>query len=161
MHPVVRTVLQRLGLGLVTLFVVSIIIFTTVEMLPGDFARAILGQSATPATVAAFEKEVGLDRPPIQRYFEWLGGVLEGDFGNSFSALGALGGGSKRTVMSLVGPRLKNTLFLAGLTAIIAVPLALVLGMLAALYRNSLFDRVVNLVSLTSVSVPEFFIAYI
>jgi peptide/nickel transport system permease protein len=160
-NPLLRTVLQRFGLGLVTLFVVSIIIFTTVEMLPGDFARAILGQSATPATVATFEKEVGLDRPPIQRYFEWLGGVLEGDFGNSFSALGALGGGSKRTVMSLVGPRLKNTLFLAGLTAIIAVPLSLALGMLAALYRNSLFDRIVNLVTLTSISVPEFFVAYI
>jgi len=160
-NPLLKTVLQRLGLGLVTLFVVSVIIFTTVEMLPGDFARAILGQSATPETVAAFERDVGLDRPPVQRYFEWLGGVAHGDFGLSFSSLGALGGGAKRTVMSLVAPRLKNTLFLAGMTAIIAVPLALALGMLAALYRNSWFDRVVNLVSLTSVSVPEFFIAYI
>src|SRR6185503_9298592 len=103
----------------------------------------------------------GLNRPPVQRYFEWLGGVLQGDFGDSFSSLGALGGGSKRTVMSLVGPRLKNTLFLAGFAAIIAVPLSLVLGMLAALYRNSLFDRIVNIVTLTSISVPEFFVAYI
>ena len=161
MNPLLRTVLQRFGLGIVTLFVVSVIIFTTVEMLPGDFARAILGQSATPETVAAFERDVGLNRPPVQRYFEWLGGVLQGDFGDSFSSLGALGGGSKCTVMSLVGPRLKNTLFLAGFAAIIAVPLSLTLGMLAALYRNSLFDRAINLVTLTSISVPEFFVAYI
>lgn len=67
MHPVVLTVLQRLGLGLVTLFFVSIIIFSAVEMLPGDFARAILGQSATPETVAAFQREIGLDRPPVVR----------------------------------------------------------------------------------------------
>ncbi|HXV26122.1 MAG TPA: ABC transporter permease [Alphaproteobacteria bacterium] len=161
MNPLLRTVLQRLGLGLLTLFVVSVIIFATIEMLPGDFAKAMLGQAATPETVAAFQREVGLDRPPVQRYFVWLAGVVQGDFGLSFSSLGALGGGQKRTVVSLIGPRLENTLFLAGLTAIIAVPLSLALGMLAALYRNSIFDRAVNLVTLTSISVPEFFVAYI
>ena len=161
MSPVLRTVLQRLGLGVLTLFVVSIIIFATIEMLPGDFAKAILGQSATPETVAAFQREIGLDRPPVERYVEWFVGVLQGDFGNSFSSVGALGGGHERTVVSLIAPRLANTLFLATLTASIAVPLALVLGMLAALYRNSLFDRTVNFVTLTSISVPEFFVAYI
>jgi peptide/nickel transport system permease protein len=160
-NAVLRTVLQRLGLGLVTLFVVSIIIFTAIEMLPGDFAKAILGQSATPETVAAFEKQIGLDRPPVERYLEWIGGVLKGDFGISFASAGALGGGSQRTVMQVIGPRLQNTLFLAILTALIAVPLALGLGMLAALYRNSIFDRLVNLLTLTSISVPEFFVAYI
>ena len=84
MHPVVRTVLQRLGLGLVTLFVVSVIIFSAVEMLPGDFAKAILGQSATPETVAAFQREIGLDRPPVVRYVEWIGGIVHGDFGESY-----------------------------------------------------------------------------
>ena len=161
MSPVLRTVLQRLGLGVLTLFVVSIIIFATIEMLPGDFAKAILGQSATPETVAAFQREIGLDRPPVERYVEWFVGVLRGNFGNSFSSVGALGGGHERTVVSLIAPRLANTLFLATLTASIAVPLALVLGMLAALYRNSLFDRTVNFVTLTSISVPEFFVAYI
>ena len=78
MNPVLRTVLQRLGLGIATLFVVSIIISLAIEMLPGDFARAILGQSATPETVAAFQKEVGLDRSPVVRYFDWIGGVLQG-----------------------------------------------------------------------------------
>ena len=153
--------MQRLGLGLLTLFIVSIIIFSAVTMLPGDFATAILGQSATPETVAAFRHQVGLDRPPILRYFLWIGGVLQGNFGESFSSVGALAGGHVRTVVSLIVPRLENTLFLAGFTALIAVPLSLALGMLAALYRNSIFDRLVNLVTLTSISVPEFFIAYI
>jgi peptide/nickel transport system permease protein len=161
MNPVVRTVLQRLGLGVVTLFVVSLIIFSTIEMLPGGFGQAILGQSATPETVAAFEREIGLDKPPVERYLDWIGGVLQGDFGNSFASAGALGGGQERTVVSIIAPRLLNTLFLAGMTALIAVPLALALGMLAALYRNGVFDRIVNVITLTSISVPEFFVAYI
>ncbi|HXQ40751.1 MAG TPA: ABC transporter permease [Candidatus Udaeobacter sp.] len=161
MNPVLKTVLQRLGLGLVTLFAVSIIIFSAVAMLPGDFAQAILGQAATPETVAAFDKQIGLDRPPVERYFHWVGGVLHGDFGDSFSSEGNLGGGHARSVMSLIAPRLANTLFLAAFAAIIAVPLSLGLGMLAALYRNSLFDRLINIVTLTSISVPEFFVAYI
>ncbi|MEX2650507.1 MAG: ABC transporter permease [Alphaproteobacteria bacterium] len=160
MNPLLRTLLQRLGLGLATLWVVSLIIFTMVEMLPGDFAKAILGQSATPETVAAFERQIGLDRPPVERYVHWLGAVIQGDLGNSFSSAGSLAG-HERTVASLVVPRLKNTLFLATFVAIIAVPLALALGLLAALYRNSIFDRMVNLTTLTSISVPEFFVAYI
>ena len=157
MHPVLRTVLQRLGLGLITLFAVSIVIFTAVEFLPGDFARSILGQAATPETVAAFQKEIGLDKPPVQRYFEWIGRVTHGDFGASFSARGDY----RRQVIDIIGPRLKNTLFLAGVTALIAVPLALALGMLAALYRNSWFDRIINATTLTAISFPEFFTAYI
>ncbi|MFO1088570.1 MAG: ABC transporter permease [Hyphomicrobiales bacterium] len=156
LHPVLRTVLQRLGLGLVTLFVVSIIIFSAVEMLPGDFAKAILGQAATPETVAAFRKEIGLDRPATTRYIEWVTNVAHGDFGNSFSARA----GYKRTVAEIIEPRLYNTLFLAVMTAVIAVPLALFLGILAALYRNSWFDRAVNSFTLVTISFPEFFIAY-
>ena len=81
MHPILRTVLQRLGLGLLTLFIVSIVIFSSLEMLPGGFAEAILGQGATPETVAAFNQEIGLDRPAVVRYVEWIGNVLQGDFG--------------------------------------------------------------------------------
>lgn len=160
MPPVLRTVLQRLGLGLITLWVVSMIIFATIEMLPGDFAKAILGQSATPETVAAFQRQVGLDRPPVERYARWLFGVVQGDFGASFASAGSLAG-HERTVSSLVTPRLKNTLFLASMVAVIAVPLSLFLGLMAALYRNSIYDRLVNLTTLTSISVPEFFVAYI
>jgi peptide/nickel transport system permease protein len=161
MRGVLKTVLQRLGLGFITLFAVSIIIFSAVTMLPGDFAQAILGQAATPETVAAFDKEIGLDRPPVERYLHWVSGVLRGDLGDSFSSMGDLGGGHPRTVMSLILPRLGNTLFLAGFAALIAVPLALVLGMVAALYRNSFVDRLINVLTLTSISVPEFFVAYI
>jgi len=157
MHPLLRTVLQRLGLGLITLFVVSLIICSAIEFLPGDFARAILGQAATPETVAAFEKEIGLDKPAPERYLHWIGGVLQGDFGSSFSSRV----GFRRTVLDIISPRLRNTLFLAGLTALIAVPLALGLGLLAALYRNSFFDRVINALTLTTISFPEFFVAYI
>ena len=160
MNPVIRTVLQRLGLGIATLFVVSIIISLTIEMLPGDFAKAILGQSATPETVAAFQKEVGLDRHPAPRYLDWIGGVVRGEFGESYASAGSLAG-HRRLVSDMIGPRLLNTLFLASAAALIAVPLSLFLGVLAALYRNSIFDRLVNIVSLTSISSPEFFLAYI
>jgi peptide/nickel transport system permease protein len=157
MHPLLRTVLQRLSLGLITLFVVSLIIFSAIEFLPGDFAKAILGQSATPETVEAFQKELGLDKPAVERYLNWIGGILQGDFGSSFSSRV----GFRRTVIDIIGPRLLNTLFLAGITALIAVPLAVGLGLLAALYRNSWFDRGINAVTLTTISFPEFFVAYI
>ena len=158
MHPILRTILQRLGLGLLTLFVVSIIIFSAMQFLPGDFATAVLGQSATPETVAAFRKELGLNDPAVMRYIQWIGGVLQGDFGSSFSGRSA---GREREVMELIAPRLWNTLFLAGLTAAIAVPLSLLMGITAALYRNSLYDRTINATTLTTISFPEFFVAYI
>ena len=158
MHPVLRTVLQRLGLGLLTLFVVSIVIFGSLELLPGGFAEAILGQGATPETVAAFNREIGMDRPATIRYVEWIGGVLTGDFGYSYAGMG---GSIKRSVTDLIAPRLYNTFFLALMTAAVAVPLSLFLGVMAALYRNSWYDRIVNSVTLTTIATPEFFIAYL
>jgi peptide/nickel transport system permease protein len=146
-------VAQRLGLGLLTLFVVSLIIFLGVELLPGDLAQAILGQAATPETVAAFRKELGLDLPAHVRYLDWLGGMIQGDFGTSLA--------NKREISELMGVRLGNTLFLAAVAAAIAVPLALFLGILAALYRGSVYDRLVNVFTLSSISFPEFFVAYI
>jgi len=159
-NAILRTVLQRLGLGIITLFVVSALISFAMALLPGDFAQATLGQAATPDTVKAFREEIGLDRGPVVRYVAWIGGVVRGDFGTSFAGAGSLSG-NRRAVVDLIVPRLKNTLFLAAMTAVFAVPLALILGMLAALYRNSLFDRTVNVVTLTSISSPEFFLAYI
>jgi len=146
-------VAQRLALGLLTLFVVSLIIFLGVELLPGDLTQAILGQAATPETVAAFRRELGLDLPPHTRYLEWLGDIVQGDLGRSLA--------NGREISELIGGRLYNTLFLAMIAAVIAIPLALTLGVLAALYRNSIFDRLVNIVTLTSISFPEFFVAYI
>jgi peptide/nickel transport system permease protein len=153
MAKILKMVAQRLGLGLLTLFVVSLIIFLGVELLPGDLAEAILGQAATPETVAAFRRELKLDLPAHERYIEWFVGMLQGDFGRSLA--------NQREISELLGARLGNTLFLAALAAIIAVPLAVTLGVLAALYRNSFYDRAVNIFTLSSISFPEFFVAYI
>ena len=161
MHPVLATILKRLGLGLFTLFLVSIIIFASISMLPGDFGQAVLGQAATEETVAAFRRELGLDRPAPLRYLDWIGGVLQGDLGTSFSGRASSGIDRSRSVADLIGPRLGNTLFLAALSAVIAVPLALFLGITAALWRNSWYDKSASVATLTTISFPEFFVAYI
>jgi len=161
LHPVIRTVLGRLGMGVITLFVVSIIIFLSMEFLPGDFGQAILGQSALPETVAAFRRELGLDQPAIVRYWQWVSAVLQGDLGTSFSGRNASGVDRSREVIDLVLPRLRNTLFLASIAALVAVPLSLALGVSAALYRNTVYDRSVNMATLTTISFPEFFVAYL
>ncbi|MGY9011018.1 MAG: ABC transporter permease [Rhodobacterales bacterium] len=162
MHPVIKTVLERLGLGLATLFVVSVIIFSAIEMLPGDFGQAVLGQSATQETIAAFRRELGLDQPAYLRYLHWVGNAVQGDLGTSFSGrnAGSSGAGS-RSVVDLIAPRFWNTLFLASITAVIAVPISLLLGITTALYRNSIYDRSVSTATLTTISFPEFFVAYI
>jgi peptide/nickel transport system permease protein len=153
MDKILKMVAQRLALGLLTMFVVSLIIFFAVNMLPGDVCQEILGQSQTPETVAACRRELKLDLPWYDRYFTWLVGILQGDMGRSLA--------SQREISELIGVRLGNTLFLALVAAIMSVPVALVLGVLAALYRNSLFDRTINALTLTSISFPEFFVAYI
>ncbi len=153
MTKILKMIAQRLALGFLTLFFVSLIIFLGVELLPGDVAQEILGQSATPETIAAFRKQLGLDLPPHVRYFEWLGSILQGDFGTSLA--------SGREISGLIGVRLANTIFLALIAAIISVPTALILGITAALYRNSIYDRSVNIATLSSISFPELFVAYI
>jgi peptide/nickel transport system permease protein len=144
---------QRFAFAVATLFVVSAFIFLGVELLPGDAAQAILGQTATPETLAVFRRELGLDLPPHTRYVAWLGKIIQGDFGTSLS--------NHYEVSHLVGIRLFNTIFLACFAAAISMPLALTLGILAALYRNTAFDRAINLTTLTSISFPDFFVAYI
>lgn len=160
-------IFKRLGLGVLTLFFVSILIFLAVNMLPGDFAQALLGQAATPDAVAAIRSDLGLDQPIVTRYFDWLGGAAQGDFGTSFAQanFSAFAGDSSTsnfgTVAAQLAPRFANTIFLASVTAAIAVPLSLSIGVLAALYRQSVFDRIANVSTLTSISSPEFFVAYI
>ncbi|MER9420712.1 ABC transporter permease [Mesorhizobium sp. M0306] len=155
--PLGRTIISRLLLGILTLAAVSVIIFSTVSLLPGNFATAILGQSATPETVAAFESRLGLDRPITTRYFEWVNGILHGDLGESLSS----SPGEPRLVGDIISLRLRNTLLLAGATALIAVPLSIVFGILSAIYRGTFFDRLVNGISLTTISLPGFFVGYI
>lgn len=161
---VLRIVIQRLLLGLLTLLVVSIVIFTAVNMLPGDFAQAVLGQGATPEAIESIRRDLGLDQPFVARYFTWLAGMLQGDLGTSFAQLNFqsnMGGTQLKGVAEQIAPRFFNTMFLAAVTAAIAVPVAVSLGILAALYRNSVFDRAANIFTLTSISSPEFFLAYI
>ncbi len=153
MGDVLGIVARRLGLGLVTLFVISILIFSAVELLPGDLAQAVLGQGATEDNLAAFREELGLNRSAPVRYFDWLTGAVVGDFGESMI--------TREPVTASIGPRFANTLFLALYAAVIAVPVAIFLGVLVALYRNSPFDRVANVATLTSISSPEFFLGYI
>ena len=144
---------RRIALGFLTLFTISLLITFGVELLPGDLAESILGQGATPETVKVFRTELGLDKPAHMRYLSWLGGIVTGDLGVSLA--------NKREISELVGIRIANTLFLGGFAATIAVPLALFLGILAALYRNTLYDRAINTFTLTTISFPEFFVAYI
>ena len=144
---------KRLAFGVLTLFVISLLIALGVELLPGDLAKALLGQMATPETVAALRRDLGLDQPLYVRYFDWIFNILQGDLGTSLA--------NKRAVADVIGRRLGNTLFLAVATALVAVPLAVVLGIVAALYRESLFDKVITMSTLTTVSFPEFFVAYI
>jgi peptide/nickel transport system permease protein len=153
MKNVLLLILKRGGASLITIFVISVIIFIGVELLPGDVAETVLGQSATPETVAAFRKELKLDLPPHIRYGEWLKDFVHGDFGTSLA--------NGRPVSDLIGWRLSNTLFLAATTAMIAVPLAIFLGILAAFYRNTFYDKLISTTTLSFISFPEFFIAYI
>lgn len=151
-HPIATMLVRRLGLGLLSLLIVCTIIFSAVSLLPGNFANAILGQNATPEAVAALQQKLGLDRPWLERYVEWLSSAASGEFGTSFSG---------RSVLAVIGPRLNNTLLLAGTTALIAVPLSVLLGIVCARFRGRPVDRIVSTTSLASISVPEFFIAYI
>ena len=126
-------VLKRLASGLVTLFIVTLIVFGGTELLPTDVAEAILGQHATPETVAALREKLNLNRPAYERYFEWLINFLRGDLGQSLS--------SGREISELIDGRLQNSLFLAATAAIIAIPLAVGLGLLAALYEGRAADK--------------------
>lgn len=148
-----RLLVTRFLLGILTLIAVSVLIFAATEILPGDVASAVLGQGATPETLAAFRAELGLDRPSYLRYLDWAWGVLHGDLGTALT--------NKRDILKTLAPRFSNTLFLAGFAAIIAVPLSVGLGILSAINEGKWPDRLANIVSLAFISVPEFFVAYI
>ena len=152
-HPIVRLVTQRLLLGLATLFGASILIFVGTQLLPGDLAEAILGQAATPEAVANLRQELGLNEPAPKRYLFWLGGVLTGDLGTSLS--------NGQSIAEQLASRLSNTLLLAGVTALVAVPLSIGLGLLAVLYRNRWPDKLISGAGLALTAMPEFFIGYL
>jgi peptide/nickel transport system permease protein len=148
-----RLIAQRLGLGLLTLLAASVLIFAGTEILPGDLASAILQNNATPESLAEMRSELGLDRPAPVRYVEWLGRVASGDLGRSLA--------SQRPVVQEIAPRLRNTLFLAGYAAVVAVPLALVLGLMAAIWQGGVYDRAINFLTLLTIAIPEYLVGYI
>src|SRR6056297_1932578 len=149
MGDILGLVAKRLGLGLIILLVISVIIFFMVELLPGDIAEAVLGQGATPENLAALRKEMGLDQPAIVRYLAWLSGAVMLDFGNSIVT------GARWS--EPISERFANTLFLATYAAPIVGPIWIILAIIVALQRNSIFHRVGNVATLTSISSPEFF----
>jgi len=151
--PILRLVAQRIALGILLLLAVSVLIFAGTQILPGDVAQAILGQSATPEALANLREQLGLNDPAWLRYVHWLGGILHGDFGTAQS--------SGLDIASSIRVRLKNTLFLAACAAIVAVPLAIVLGLIAVRYRNGFVDKLISGLALASTSFPEFFIGYV
>ena len=152
MHPIVRLLVQRIALGLLLLLAVSAVIFLGVEALPGDTAQAILGQQATPEALANLREKMGLNQPPLTRYFQWLGGILTGDLGHALT--------NGADIAQSIGQRLGNTLFLAGCAAVIAVPLAILLGLIAARYAGKWPDKLISGITLTTISLPEFVAAY-
>ena len=153
MHPLIRLVARRIALGILLLLAASLLIFAGTEVLPGDVASAILGQGATEKTLANLREALGLDRPAVVRYFEWLGGVLQGDLGTSLT--------NRRDIATTLAGRMSNTLFLAFWAAVIAVPLAILLGLVALRYQGRWPYKLISGTTLASISVPEFLLGYI
>lgn len=142
---------QRIGLALLSLLAVSVVVFAVTAVLPGDAAQEQLGQEATPEALAALRAQMGLDVPAHQRYLRWLGGLAHGDLGTSST--------TQLPVTQLIGARLPNSLLLAAVTALFSVPIALALGIAAAVWRGSWFDRAASTSAVAVVSVPEFLVA--
>ncbi len=146
-----QMVIHRLLIGVATLIVVSILVFAGTNILPGDVAQIILGQSATPETLAALRAELGLDQPAYMRYLGWVGDMFSGDLGTSKA------GGA--AIADMIGGRLGNTMFLAGIVAVISIPISVALGLIAAMHPGTMLDRILTFGTLSTISVPEFFIA--
>jgi len=142
-------VIKRVLAIAASLLVASVLVFAIVQVLPGDVAQMILGRDATPESLAALRRDLGLDQPLPQRYGDWIAGVLRGDFGRAISIPGF-------PVGALIADRAANSLALAALASLLIVPLAIGLGTLAGLRPNGLFDRIVSVGSMITISLPEF-----
>jgi peptide/nickel transport system permease protein len=147
-----RLIIRRLLFGLLTLFLVSVVIFAATEILPGNAARALLGRDATPDALAAAVARLHLDRPLTTQYGLWLGGILTGDPGNSLV--------NGRSVLGQVMPRVENSLTLLVLAGLVGVPISLLAGILAASRRSGFFDNVVSVTALGLAATPEFVVGF-
>ena len=145
----VNLLIRRLFLAVLTLVLVSIIVFIAIEALPGDMATAALGREASNAeSLAATREEFGLNRPAIVRYFEWFGGVLQGDLGDSIVR--------RKPITELIGFRLRNTLVLAAAASAVGIPLSIFLGVFTGLYRDKMPDVIVSTIAIFAMTLPEF-----
>lgn len=144
---------RRIGAGMLTLVIVSMVVFFITSLLPGDAAQMILGQNVTPETVAALRHELGLDQPLLVRYFHWFIGLFTGNFGTSFA--------SHIPVAQLISSRIPATFELAAVTTVVSVPLALFIGITAAMNRDKWLDKTLVTFTMATVAVPEFLIATI
>lgn len=154
-RPLVRFLVRRIAAALATLLVASVLVFVGTEVLPGDAASAVLGRTATPEQLDEMQELMGLDRPAHERYLSWLGGLLTGDLGNSAAGYAA---GGETPIWDEVAPKISNSFVLAGITALVMIPLALVLGVLAAVRAGRTLDHTVSVSSLAIISLPEFII---
>jgi len=153
MPILLKLLFQRIALGLLLLLAASVLIFGGTQLLPGDVAETILGQSATPEALANLRRDLGLEQPLVARYFDWLFGALQGDLGTALT--------NGEDIASAMGRRLGNTLFLAFWAAATSVPLAILLGLVAVRFQGRWPDKLISGATLASVSVPEFLIGYI
>ncbi|MHC8597386.1 ABC transporter permease [Arenicellales bacterium IMCC55707] len=153
-----RALLARLGISLVTLWVVSVLIFIGTNLLPGDVAQIILGQMATPENTAVLREKLGLDKHPVEQYLVWLSNVAMGDLGISKAGLGA---GLGTPIVEMLGPRIDNTAMLTVLVGAIAIPISVALGLLAAMHPGTKLDRTITFSTLNIISIPDFLIATI
>ena len=151
-----RAVVGRIGISIVTLWVVSLMIFGMTNLLPGDIAQIMLGQLATPENTAALRVKLGLDKPAHIQYLIWLGNVALGDLGISKAGLGA---GLGTPIVEMLGPRAMNTLRLTVWVSVIAIPISLFLGLIAAMHPGTRLDRTVTFSTLSLISVPDFLVA--
>lgn len=150
---------RRLAWGLVNLFIVSMLVFLATNLLPGDPATAILGRDASPERAEALRESLDLDRPLITRYADWLGGLFQGDFGNSLTqGVGSFteSGGNGRPVSDIIKPRLGNTAVLAAVSLALLIVISLAVGTASAIRRGSRGDTLAQVVMLVFISIPEF-----
>ena len=148
--PLTGLLLRRLALGLLTIWLVTILVFVATEVLPGDAARAVLGRGANETSLAALRAQLRLDEPVPIRYGRWLAGLARGHLGNSLV--------NGEPVAALIGLRVVNSAILLGLTCMIGIPLSIGAGIVAALRRNRRPDRLLSITALVLAGLPEFVI---
>jgi peptide/nickel transport system permease protein len=153
-HPIANYLVGRVLAGVATLFVVSILIFVSTNVLPGSVAYTVLGRDATPAAVHVLEARLDLNRPLVVRYFSWLGGMVHGDLGQSGVAVGEER--PNASIASSIRTPLRNSLILAAITVVLLVPLTLLLGGLAGVYAGRTLDHAISAPSLVVSGLPEF-----